>query len=745
MRTLRFCLPFLALLILVPDTLLAQGGISSNKEEKNRNVMLNASSDNQPRQISIGLPNKNATDVFEDGLPVSYAPWPMQSHLTWRSSNANTGSTLLSISESALQTGTIGYAVSSSNKKAGDHFEGNLGYSANHFGKQVIDLFLATPLGKGWGLTASTYQTFDYGSNRLDVQPLQERLQIYRGGLNKAFANGKGSMNLLYQYAQVMTYYDKNGLFYYNGKDGSTDKYQDFDLGKSQYLADYDHLEYLDVVSGQMKRENIKDLATNKIHQLHFGLNYHLSETTLLEFNSRVKIGDKGSLFFPNVGMFQVKENDGYTYRDGTPFSGTVQSRYMYAQKGFENSWMNTLQLTGSSANLQHSWRLALNERYSRAGIEVSSTLYAQEAKKDPKVLFLSGKMGRNYNASSEYFNGHDNKLSLVASDDWHPLDNLYLTAGARLEWQSTGGNGFFAYDYDNTLIESRNIRVENFTLSQGVKNRWKGSWLNPTATLSGRWMLWGGLGVTGEYVFLQQHTTMEDYAGLYKPYDGAVTVHMLRGGLFFNSPILEMTSQVFSISQTNYKSRERFTNPDDQSETVVIPILYDVATRGWTTDILLKPFEGFQFHGLLTLQDPQYKDFKFQPIYKTGPGPEYDFSNNSVTAMSKVLVELDPSYSFDKWRIWLSFRYQGKQYINRTNTLYFKGRWETFGGVDYKLNDKVNLSLNLVNLLNQKGASGSIISADLATDVRDYQHHYLMSGSYIRPFTMELSANIRF
>ena len=46
------------------------------KEERNRNVMLNASSDNQPRQISIGLPDGEAVDIFEDGTPVSYLSGP---------------------------------------------------------------------------------------------------------------------------------------------------------------------------------------------------------------------------------------------------------------------------------------------------------------------------------------------------------------------------------------------------------------------------------------------------------------------------------------------------------------------------------------------------------------------------------------------------------------------------------------------------------------------------------------------
>lgn len=38
--------------------------VPETKEVKNRNVMLNASSDNQPRQISIGLPSSLSTTIM---------------------------------------------------------------------------------------------------------------------------------------------------------------------------------------------------------------------------------------------------------------------------------------------------------------------------------------------------------------------------------------------------------------------------------------------------------------------------------------------------------------------------------------------------------------------------------------------------------------------------------------------------------------------------------------------------------
>ena len=213
---------------------------------------------------------------------------------------------------------------------------------------------------------------------------------------------------------------------------------------------------------------------------------------------------------------------------------------------------------------------------------------------------------------------------------------------------------------------------------------------------------------------------------------------------MFWNTKRMKLVSQIFVIGQSNYKSRTQFTNPNDASDVVTIPITNDVQTTGWTTDVVLTPFKGFTFHGLFTLQNPKYKNFNFTANFNDGTSKSYDFDNKTTTGVSKTLIELDPSYMFNKFRVWASFRYQSKQYINKTNTLYFNGRWETFGGVDYNLNKKLSFSVNVVNILNQKGAYGSIGAADLLEDVSAYKN-YLMAGSYIRPFTVEFAAHINF
>jgi len=88
---------------------------TNSKEEGNRNVMLNAASANGPREIQIGLPSVDV-NVLENGLPITYATNPRSVNSIWRSDASFEHVGLLKISETAITTGNIGYAVNSYTK-----------------------------------------------------------------------------------------------------------------------------------------------------------------------------------------------------------------------------------------------------------------------------------------------------------------------------------------------------------------------------------------------------------------------------------------------------------------------------------------------------------------------------------------------------------------------------------------------------------------------------------------------------
>ena len=84
---------FLLASSIMPTTALAQNvtkkdSVQNTKEVKDRNVLLNASSADQARQINIGLPSSLSAPIFEDGLPVSYNTWPDMPYFSWLPGNS---------------------------------------------------------------------------------------------------------------------------------------------------------------------------------------------------------------------------------------------------------------------------------------------------------------------------------------------------------------------------------------------------------------------------------------------------------------------------------------------------------------------------------------------------------------------------------------------------------------------------------------------------------------------------------
>lgn len=757
MKSLRLATLLTATALAVPMATKAQDEakndtINDTKEVKNRNVMLNASSDNQPRQISIGLPSSLSATIYEDGLPVSYNIWPCLPYLYWTGSAQHESMGLMSLGESAIKNGAVNYAVLSKTRRGKDKFEGHVNYTTNTYNLQRFDMSLAGPIANGWSYSLGAYVNLDPGTNKLADIQYSNDMKMFKAALSKEWNDGRGKFNLFYRYANNKNLGDAYGPFIYVG-DGSVKEYNGFRLGKDGFLPGNGQITYLDVMTGKTNTISRKGGAHAMNNSLTANFNYTFLNGMNLDITSKYNYANNYMVSMMLAGTGKATAADGYTYaydfdghKAGDVFEGNYNSRYMLRDIGWARNWMTTAELTGKSKDHAHSWRIGANFWWDREGIQASTGVYAHTIEANPAWLNHNGSQEFAANTGGEYYDGHETKLAFYASDDWQVTNRWWLSAGVRGEYYAMGGKNAMAYlnATDNTPTYAENVRGLNYSVNNGKVTRYSNKWFNPAATINTRYTIAKGFGLVAEYVYAMQHPNSQDFAGPYMPILDAVNIHLGRAGIFWNTPWMKLVSQVSLIQQSNYKSRTQFTNPNNSSDVVTIPITNDVQTMGWTTDVVLTPFKGFTFHGLLTLQNPKYKNFDITANFSDGTSKSYNFNDKITTGVSKTIIELDPSYQFDKFRVWASFRYQSKQYINKTNSLYFNGRWETFGGVDYNLNKHVGFSVNVVNILNQKGCSGSIGSADLVEDVSAYKN-YLMAGSYIRPFTVEFAAHINF
>lgn len=743
-----------------------------SKEEGNRNVMLNAASANGPREIQIGLPSADV-NVLENGIPVTYATNPHSVNSLWRADASLSHVGLLKISETAITTGNIGYAVNSFTQLGEKGFNGTLNYKSNHFGMQEFSLNLNGSMGKDWFYSGSIYQDFDPGTFKIKSTPFQDRTQIYKFALTKRYNQNRGELTAMYHYSNshpVYMYATQSAPFVYVG-DGSVREFGDFSLGTTSYLPVDNEMIYRDMRTGELKKTSLYDAVQNKGSEFTLMNNYTWDNG--LNWKAIMKYDHSTGSCVYQTPMSLDKNEAGinYMYEDADggmkPYTGEyVQSRMSCLNRGFIDSFMFTTELSRSVGN--STWRLGVNEWYYDIDYSSATTMYDQSVPTDggyPVRLYNAdyqtyadrtyGENGYYYDFNknaSEYYKGHENKLAVYFTHDWNITDKFNLYYGARLEYQALRGDNAAVLNADGNYVG----RFSNYYLgatapdgTQIAPTPFSYDWLNYALTASATYKLNKEFGFTGDFTYITQHPKLENFAPATLPNTDKISVPLGRAGIYFNNSWLSLTSLFSYISKTNNNSTLNLQHKTaaGQTEIMAAPLTYDIQTLGWTTDVVAHPFKGFDLHFLFTYQKPTYKKYETSVEFSDGYVGKINATGNIVAEIPQVIVEIDPSYMITKdLKIWTSFRYFSKTYANINDAYYFNGRWETFGGLNWQVNKQLSLGCTVVNFLNQTGAKGSIAGAELVT--KDEANKYagtVMAGSYIRPFTVEFSASLKF
>ena len=740
---------------------------SNSKEEGNRNVMLNAASANGPREISIGLPGGDV-NVLENGLPVVYNSNPHNVNTHWRGDSSLEHSGLLKISETAITTGNIGYAVNTFTQ-LGVHgnktFNGILNYNTNHFGKQQFDLNLNGSLGNNWFYSGSMYQNFDPGSFKLRFAQYQDRTEIYKLSLSKLYHQGRGQFSVIYHYSNShwLSNATTGAPFIYVG-DGSVKEIPGFSLGTSSYLPNVGDIPYMDIRTGEIKSTSLYDATASKGNQLTVLHRYKWDNGLEWKVNMKYDHALGSYLYQTPMAMGEKSTTDGYSTKEAdgtlTPYEGHVQSRMPCFNRGNIDEVFFTTELSRQHNNM--TWRLGLNEWYYNVDYASNTTMYDHTVEEYPRILYSADTdnvhhYGRtpyynmNQNAS-EYYRGHENKLALYATHDWDLSNKWNVYYGARFEYQHLSGEnlavcneegkttGRFAdYHIGATAADGTRITPRNYSYD----------WLNMAFTAAATYKMTQQFGLTADFTYNTQRPNLSNFAPAEMPNTDKITIPLGRAGIYYNNNWISLTSLFTYIAKTNNNSTLNLINPNDPTgqDIKAAPLSYDIETIGWTTDAVVKPFKGFDFHFLFTYQSPKYKKYETGVTFSDGSTSSINATGNIVTEIPKVLIELDPSYYLTKdLKIWASLRYFSKTYANIKNAYYFNGRWETFGGINWDVNKHLSLSGTVINILNQTGAKGSISGAELVDKENAAQYNGAwMAGSYIRPFTVEFSAKVTF
>ncbi|NDW18820.1 hypothetical protein D0T53_07830 [Dysgonomonas sp. 216] len=710
--------------------------VAGNEQGGDRNVMLNAASANAgPRNVNIGLPaSVGGTTVLENDLPVVYFFWPEMPYKSWRMDAMTNGVKLLDLGQTAINIGDVGFSVGTYNNMGTDKFSGNVGINSNHFGLLNGTANISGPLTKrGLKFSLGAFVNYDPGTYKVNKNNIDryynDQTQLYKAALTQdyKFLGGSGSISAFYKYANSKSMTMQQYAPYKYHLDGSVSEIDGFKIGSDSYLA------------GQ--KFNVRDAKTGAIVERDaiddYGSESHtfdlIGKNTLdngLKLNYIVRYHTAKSGMYLPIMTGITKTEQTFIDANGNERTAYLQGVMALASKKTPITSLTSLFEVGKKSG-KHEWKIGLNQwLYNIDKFTTEGVIYNQTVEANPQVVPYDLENGTYLN---EYHNGTENKTAIFLTDKWDIADVLTLNLGARFEYQSLRG------DYIN-----KNDILEGIPYLSNKKTKINKDWFNKAFMVSGVYKMTKNFGLLGEATYNEQAGHLENYSAGNEPNLKKSKIPGAGIGVFYNHPLFSVVSKATYIKRDEYRSTVNFTSSQG---TVSRPtVSYDIETIGWTTDVVATPFKNFNLHLLLTLQAPKYKNYSGTVNFEGETPVDYNFNDNTVTGVSKVLIEIDPSYQWKDLRIWASARYFSKEYANLTNSLYFKGRWETFAGANYSLGKNLEFSATVVNLLNQRGAQGTISGADLYTsEEAEKMEGAILSGTYIRPFTVEFGMKYRF
>ncbi|PQA93148.1 TonB-dependent receptor [Chryseobacterium shigense] len=705
---------------------------SSSKEDNNRNVMLNAANNTSPRDVNIGLPSTvGGITILENDLPVVYFFWPELPNKTWRQSVGLEKTGLLKMDQLANTMGDLGFAVNSYAQTGTKDFKLKGKLTTSTFGWLQGDVNASGPISKnGWTYTVGAFANYDPSTFKLGFARNVDETKIFRAGVTKYFNDDKGKISILYKYSD--SYNVGNYAVFQYGENGKVTELDNFKIGRDSYVVNDGRIRMKDILSGENYWASMNGNDNrSKAHNIDVFGNYLLNNGWNFKFSARAHFATaKMSTIIP-LSIFQADPSAGYTIAsNGQPYSGAVGTQLaMHTPETPITNIAGRFSLNKQVGN--HHLTVGLLEQFYNVDQFTSNrSFFFQTVEPQPQRLIgptTDANGFYNYNAGGEYHSGTENKLSVYATDDWKVSDNFNVSYGLHLR---------------NHLIDgefSMTPRSPGFVFGANDFQSIKENWFQIGGSLNATYNISKNFGVIANLLYTEENRRLESYSQAFDPNTNKIKSPLGALGIFWNTDYIQLISQATYLKKNNNLNRYNLVNPDNTTQAQNVTVYYDIQTIGWTTDFVLKPFKGFNLHYLITLQNPVYKKFNFNAF-----GKEYDYNDNNVLGVAKVLMEIDPSYTIDKWRFWASFRYFSKQYANLTNALYFAPRWETFGGVNYTVNKNINVGATVINFLNQRGASGTINGAELITDASPY-YGKLLTGTYIMPLTGQFSISFNF
>lgn len=716
-------------------TLFAQEDTKAGKSE--RNVMLNAESASAPREINIGLPESgDGAVLYVDGIKHAYGLPKGQFH--WAGGNAYEPIKTMSIIETLIFTGEIGIAVNSDTRMGTDIFSGAVSATSSSNGLIRLDAALRGPLSsrKGWFFSAGIYANLDptnvpaphrrYVDNKQIGQfSLMKKWDVSSFAVSYRFSRCADNMGSGYAFAP----------FIFDGK-GGISQYEGFRIGQDCYMPSNDDVDWLDLASGKILSGKLGDMDERFMHDVMLDYSARLSsgwELSLKCHMATMPYAKSASFALSSISQGTI----GYSLMDGSPYFGPVQNRIVTVSdaSNYDYELLAQAKKTIGRHYLHLGADVVLSKQY-----EAGSTFnMAHSVEEAPVRLLYNGESTWDYNKSATYMDAWRRNLAFYALDTWHVNSDLRFRTGVRLRpvlnnticapsdpsgLHNKRASGGFSLASEDALLENKQLCGLDYAFSEDVS-----------------WRIAGRLFANAEGFYSITNKSTTYFKGANVPSVKPIGNAYARGGFAYDNSWMDVTALLSFITSWN-NAKVMTVSDHDSGETIPWTAEYGIRTIGFTLDGNVH-FGGFKTHLMCTLQDPRYKNYRNEFSFSSGL-KVLDYTGKYVTGISKFMLEFDPSYSWSRYKLWTSVRYYSRQYASRNNLAYFDGHFETFAGLDVKFRKHDRLSINVINVLGQSGAKGSVDFIDTMEDA-SLLKGCLLSGKYIRPFCVEMSYTYEF
>ena len=713
------------------------------EKKSERNMMLNAESATVPREINIGLPEGGSGAIVSvDGAKHAHGLPRSQFH--WSGGNAYQPQGTIGLMEAVITSGEIGVLVDSKTRMGTDEFTGafTVGTSTNGLIRFDGAVSGAVKGAKGWYYSLGAYVNNDPTNVNAPGRPFIDQKQIYHAAVSRRWENT--TLNALYRFSYCRDNLD-NGYgfapFVYKG-DGTVAAYDGFRIGRDCYMPEDDAVSYMDIRDGRTRYGSLSNMDERFLHDVSLMLDHDHRSGWKLGANLHVMYMQPSRYVKMGLaGIDRVTSENGFFNADGTPFSGYMQNRLITVEDQSELD-VNLILSADRRFNSRHKLRLGMELVYADQ-LNYASTFYmAHTVGADPLRVYKGEKATWGMNTSGLFFDAYRLYAPIYAIHDWNPAPRLLVRTGARVRplYQNVITAARLEGDVLNSRVDGFNIADRSLcdphTLSIPA--------VDYAFTEHINYRIAGRLFFMAEGFYSMTTKSASYYKNATIPSTSPIGNALGRGGFTYDNRWMDLTALVSYITSWNNAKVMTVTKQiAGVSETIPWTAQYGIGTLGFTLDGNMH-FGGFNLHFLGTWQDPRYKNYKNEFVFSDGTSEIIDYTGNHVTGISQLMLEFDPSYTWKNVRVWASARYYSRQYVSRTNLAYFAGHWETFAGLDLNLMKQLKLSVNLVNVLAQNGAKGSIDVADTITDA-SLLNDYVMSGSYIRPFCIDFLLTYRF